>query len=186
MKKSYLERILKARVYDVAVETPLEPARALSGRLGNRLLLKREDLQPIFSFKLRGAYNKMASLPAARLKKGVIAASASYEPAPDGRMATGPLMIAFPPDMVAPGTDSPVKSNRLFMYAYTSAISFGFCSRWNASHFSNGIGIVGLLNEPPSLPPYRQRSNGVRTPYPPGGYCGGPTRIPPGSGIRCS
>ncbi|MGH8570179.1 MAG: pyridoxal-phosphate dependent enzyme, partial [Gammaproteobacteria bacterium] len=76
MSKSYLERILKARVYDVAVETPLEPARALSKRLGNALLLKREDLQPIFSFKLRGAYNKMASLPRARLRKGVIAASA--------------------------------------------------------------------------------------------------------------
>jgi len=76
LSKNYLERILKARVYDVAVETPLEPARALSRRLGNELLLKREDLQPIFSFKLRGAYNKMASLPPARLKKGVIAASA--------------------------------------------------------------------------------------------------------------
>jgi threonine dehydratase len=76
LNKSYLERILKARVYDVAAETPLEPARGLSRRLGNRLLIKREDLQPIFSFKLRGAYNKMASLPAARLRKGVIAASA--------------------------------------------------------------------------------------------------------------
>jgi threonine dehydratase len=74
--KNYLERILKARVYDVAVETPLEQARALSRRLGNTLLLKREDLQPIFSFKLRGAYNKMASLPRARLARGVIAASA--------------------------------------------------------------------------------------------------------------
>jgi len=72
----YLERILKARVYDVASETPLEPARALSKRLGNRVLLKREDLQPIFSFKLRGAYNKMAGLPRARLARGVIAASA--------------------------------------------------------------------------------------------------------------
>ncbi len=77
MKRSdYLERILKARVYDVAAESPLELARALSKRLGNRLLLKREDLQPIFSFKLRGAYNKMASLGRARLAKGVIAASA--------------------------------------------------------------------------------------------------------------
>ena len=76
MNNNYLERILKARVYDVAVETPLEAARGLSKRLGSRLLLKREDLQPIFSFKLRGAYNKMASLPPARLKKGVIAASA--------------------------------------------------------------------------------------------------------------
>src|SRR3954470_15693635 len=75
-RQDYLERILKARVYDVATETPLEPAPALSQRLKNRLLLKREDLQPVFSFKLRGAYNKMASLPRARLAKGVIAASA--------------------------------------------------------------------------------------------------------------
>ena len=77
MKRTdYLERILKARVYDVASETPLEPARALSKRLGNTVLLKREDLQPIFSFKLRGAYNKMAGLSRARLARGVIAASA--------------------------------------------------------------------------------------------------------------
>jgi threonine dehydratase len=76
LTKGYLERILKARVYDVASETPLEPASALSKRLGNRLLLKREDLQPIFSFKLRGAYNKMAGLPRKRLARGVIAASA--------------------------------------------------------------------------------------------------------------
>jgi len=75
-RNDYLERILKARVYDVAMETPLEPARALSARLANRLLIKREDLQPIFSFKLRGAYNKMAALPRARLARGVIAASA--------------------------------------------------------------------------------------------------------------
>ncbi|HYL22966.1 MAG TPA: threonine ammonia-lyase, biosynthetic [Burkholderiales bacterium] len=75
-RTDYLERILKARVYDVAIETPLEPARALSERLQNRLLIKREDLQPVFSFKLRGAYNKMAALPRARLRRGVIAASA--------------------------------------------------------------------------------------------------------------
>jgi threonine dehydratase len=72
----YLERILGARVYDVAVETPLELAPALSARSGHRVLLKREDLQPVFSFKLRGAYNKMARLPAATLARGVIAASA--------------------------------------------------------------------------------------------------------------
>src|SRR5881409_1462435 len=76
MRTDYLERILKARVYDVAQESPLELAPALSKRLGNRLLLKREDLQAVFSFKLRGAYNKMAGLPAARLARGVIAASA--------------------------------------------------------------------------------------------------------------
>jgi threonine dehydratase len=75
-RDGYLERILKARVYDVAVESPLELAPALSRRLKNRLLLKREDLQPVFSFKLRGAYNKMAGLPRSRLAKGVIAASA--------------------------------------------------------------------------------------------------------------
>ncbi len=75
-REDYLERILRARVYDVAIESPLELAPALSRRLGNRLLLKREDLQPVFSFKLRGAYNKMVNLAPGRLKKGVIAASA--------------------------------------------------------------------------------------------------------------
>ena len=76
MNKNYLERILKARVYDVATESPLEPAPLLSRRLGNRLLIKREDLQAVFSFKLRGAYNKMAGLPRKRLARGVITASA--------------------------------------------------------------------------------------------------------------
>ena len=75
-KTDYVERILAARVYDVAIESPLDPAPALSRRTGNRILLKREDAQPVFSFKLRGAYNKMAGLPAASLKRGVIAASA--------------------------------------------------------------------------------------------------------------
>jgi threonine dehydratase len=72
----YLRRILNARVYDVAIESPLELAPDLSRRLGNRLLLKREDLQPVFSFKLRGAYNKMAKLSADELARGVIASSA--------------------------------------------------------------------------------------------------------------
>jgi threonine dehydratase len=72
----YLKRILNARVYDVAIESPLELARNLSARTGNTLLLKREDMQPVFSFKLRGAYNKMAQLTPEQLKRGVIAASA--------------------------------------------------------------------------------------------------------------
>jgi len=76
MPHDYLRRILNARVYDVAIESPLDHAPQLSERLGNRILLKREDLQPVFSFKLRGAYNKMVQLPAAQLKRGVIAASA--------------------------------------------------------------------------------------------------------------
>ena len=72
----YLKKILTARVYDVAVETALEPARALSKRLHNTVLLKREDQQAVHSFKLRGAYNKMAHLTPEQLKKGVICASA--------------------------------------------------------------------------------------------------------------
>ena len=76
MKIDYLERILTARVYDVAIETPLEAAPNLSARLKNNILLKREDMQQVFSFKLRGAFNKMAHLPEAALRRGVIAASA--------------------------------------------------------------------------------------------------------------
>ena len=72
----YLKKILNARVYDVAVETALEVAPDLSRRLHNQVLLKREDQQPVHSFKLRGAYNKMAQLTPAQLKKGVICASA--------------------------------------------------------------------------------------------------------------
>ena len=72
----YLQRILRARVYDVARETPLDPAPNLSRRLGNEVLLKREDLQPVFSFKLRGAYNRMVQLSREELSRGVIASSA--------------------------------------------------------------------------------------------------------------
>jgi threonine ammonia-lyase, biosynthetic, long form len=76
MFKDYVEKIRNARVYDVAKKTPLEPAPGLSARLNNRVLLKREDLQPVFSFKLRGAYNKISQLSTAQREKGVIAASA--------------------------------------------------------------------------------------------------------------
>jgi threonine dehydratase len=72
----YLKRILTARVYEVARETALDPAKALSRRIGNQVLLKREDQQPVFSFKLRGAYNKMAHLAPEALARGVICASA--------------------------------------------------------------------------------------------------------------
>ena len=76
MPGKYVEKILTSHVYDVARETPLELAANLSRRTGNRVWLKREDVQPVFSFKLRGAYNKMAGLSGAVLKKGVVAASA--------------------------------------------------------------------------------------------------------------
>jgi len=74
--KKYLNKILNARVYDVARETPLEDANNMSQRLGNRVLIKREDLQPVFSFKVRGAYNKLIRLSEEDRTKGVIAASA--------------------------------------------------------------------------------------------------------------
>jgi len=76
MSKNYKQSIENSRVYDVAKNTPLEFQANLSARINNRVLLKREDMQPVFSFKLRGAYNKMAHLPADAIKRGVIAASA--------------------------------------------------------------------------------------------------------------
>jgi threonine dehydratase len=72
----YIRKILAARVYDVAIESPLDPMPRLSQRLGSSVYLKREDLQPVFSFKLRGAYNKMAGLPREALERGAICASA--------------------------------------------------------------------------------------------------------------
>ena len=76
MSNDYLKKILTARVYDVAQETPLELANTLSQRIDNRIYFKREDMQSVFSFKLRGAYNKMAHLTPVQLKRGVICASA--------------------------------------------------------------------------------------------------------------
>ncbi len=76
MKESYIKKILQANVYDVAIESPLDFARCLSQKCGNQIWLKREDLQPIFSFKLRGAYNKISKLSAEQKKCGIITASA--------------------------------------------------------------------------------------------------------------
>jgi threonine dehydratase len=102
----YIERILKARVYDVAIESPLDPARLLSRRFGNDIRLKREDLQPVFSFKLRGAYNKIAQLSDAAAKRGVICASA-------GNHAQGVALAAkrrgIPAVIVMPQTTPSIK-----------------------------------------------------------------------------
>lgn len=76
MPQTYLKRILDARIYDLAVETPLDEAPLIGGRIGNRVLLKREDLQPVFSFKVRGAYNKLLKLSGEQRAAGVVAASA--------------------------------------------------------------------------------------------------------------
>jgi threonine dehydratase len=106
MSRSYLERILRARVYDVAVESALEPAARLSRRTGNRVLLKREDQQAVFSFKLRGAYNKIRGLPEAQRRAGVIAASA-------GNHAQGVALagsrLGIPTTIVMPVTTPAIK-----------------------------------------------------------------------------
>ncbi|MGB5104094.1 MAG: threonine ammonia-lyase, biosynthetic [Steroidobacteraceae bacterium] len=106
MQESYIERILKARVYDVAIESPLEPAPRLSRRLVNRVLFKREDLQPVFSFKLRGAYNKIAHLSETVARRGVICASA-------GNHAQGVALAArrrgIPAVIVMPQTTPSIK-----------------------------------------------------------------------------
>ncbi len=99
MPQKYLKKILTARVYDVARETPLDYAPILSRRTGNRVWLKREDEQPVFSFKCRGAYNKMAGLSAAELKKGVVAASAGNHAqgvALAGYRLSAPTLIVMP------------------------------------------------------------------------------------------
>ena len=104
--QSYVEKILRARVYDVAKETPLDFAPKLSHRFGERVLLKREDLQPVFSFKLRGAYNKIASLPPEQAKRGLICASA-------GNHAQGVALAAahlgYPATIVMPRTTPEIK-----------------------------------------------------------------------------
>jgi threonine dehydratase len=106
MNEDYLQRVLKARVYEVAIESPLEPAPRLSRRLGNQVLMKREDLQPVFSFKLRGAYNKIAHLSAATAARGVICASA-------GNHAQGVALAArkrgIPAVIVMPQTTPSIK-----------------------------------------------------------------------------
>jgi len=76
MPQSYLKRILNARIYDLAIETPLDLAPLISDRTENQVLLKREDLQPVFSFKIRGAYNRLLQLNEAQKAGGVVAASA--------------------------------------------------------------------------------------------------------------
>lgn len=108
MKTAYLQKILRARVYDVAIETPLDHAKGLSKRLNNNIWLKREDLQPVFSFKLRGAYNKISSLTQEERDRGVIAASA-------GNHAQGVALasreLGLTAVIVMPKTTPPIKVN---------------------------------------------------------------------------
>jgi len=113
MLEPYVKKILTSRVYDVAVETPLQQARQLSERLGNHILLKREDLQPVHSFKLRGAYNKLAKLNAEERARGVITASA-------GNHAQGVALAAkrlgIKAHIVMPRTTPALKVNNVRAY----------------------------------------------------------------------
>ncbi len=106
MPHNYIRKILAARVYDVAVETPVDEARLLSRRLGNTVLLKREDLQPVFSFKIRGAYNKMAALPPEALARGVVCASAGNHAQGVALSAT---RLGVPATIVMPRTTPRIK-----------------------------------------------------------------------------
>ncbi len=112
---TYVQRILTSRVYDVVKETPLQPAPLLSARLGGQIFFKREDLQPIFSFKLRGAYNRMAHLTPAEKERGVITASA-------GNHAQG---VAFSGQQLGVRT-------LIVMPATTPEIKVAACRRRNA------------------------------------------------------
>src|ERR1700727_2483320 len=106
MQENYVDRILKARVYDVAVETSLEAAPRLSRRLDNHVLFKREDLQPVFSFKIRGAYNKIAQLSPITAQRGVICASAGNHAQ---GVALGARTRAIPAVVVMPLTTPDIK-----------------------------------------------------------------------------
>jgi threonine dehydratase len=106
MLQQYIKRILTARVYDVAIETPIDHAGFLSERLGNKIILKREDLQPVYSFKLRGACNKVMQLSEEERQRGLVAASA-------GNHAQGLALVAqqlgLPCTIVMPNTTPDIK-----------------------------------------------------------------------------
>ena len=106
MLTQLLHDILKSRVYDVALETPLDPALLLSRRLANEILLKREDLQPVFSFKLRGAYNKIAHLREEERARGIITASAGNH---SQGVAFSAKKLGLKATIVMPQTTPPIK-----------------------------------------------------------------------------
>ena len=106
MFDALIKKILSARVYDVATESPVHLAPFLSKRLGRAVFFKREDLQPVYSFKCRGAYNKMVSIPKEILAKGVIAASAGNHAQ---GVALGAQKLKIPAIIVMPTTTPAIK-----------------------------------------------------------------------------
>lgn len=113
MTQKYIKKILDARIYDLVQETPLEEARIMSARLGNRVLLKREDLQPVFSFKIRGAYNKLLNLSEAERSRGVVAASAGNHAQ---GVALGAQHLGIKAIIVMPKTTPSIKVNAVRSY----------------------------------------------------------------------
>jgi len=138
MPDSYIERILKARVYEVAQETPLTLAAALSARLGNQVLLKREDLQPVFSFKLRGAYNKLVSLSPQVRARGVIAASAGNH-AQGVALGAGRLGVAA--TIVMPRTTPGIKVRAVRALGGTAVL----CGDSYDEAYAHAMGLVAEL-----------------------------------------
>ena len=134
MTKKYIEKILTARVYDVADETPLDTAKILSKRQDNQVLLKREDLQSVFSFKLRGAYNRIYQLTRSKDVNGVVAASA-------GNHAQGVALAArefgVPAVIVMPSDAPAIKIDNTALLALSTApfASAGF--EWKEADDSN-------------------------------------------------
>jgi len=121
MTQKYIEKILTARVYDVAIESPLERAKRLTTRLGNQIWLKREDLQPVFSFKLRGAYNKLHQLSLSGNIKGVIAASAGNHAQ---GLALSASKLGVPATIVMPKTTPRIKVDAVKSFG-AKAVLFG-------------------------------------------------------------
>ena len=140
MPKFYLEAIEQARVYDVAIETPLELAPKLSARLHNEVLFKREDLQPVFSFKLRGAYNKIVQLSEAERQRGVICASA-------GNHAQGVALsakkLAIKATIVMPRTTPEIKVKAVESHGAT-VVLFGDSYSDASAHASELCKTTGM------------------------------------------
>lgn len=139
--KQYIKRILDARVYDVARESPLDAAPILSQRFDNAVFLKREDLQPVFSFKLRGAYNKMVNLSSAQRQRGVIAASA-------GNHAQGVALAArklgIKASIVMPKTTPQIKVDAVMSYG-ARVILFGDTYDEASTHAADLVKNKGLV-----------------------------------------
>ena len=116
MPQSYIKRILDARIYDLAIETPLDKAPLMGEKTGNNVLLKREDLQPVFSFKLRGAYNKLLQLSPELRSRGVIAASAGNHAQ---GLAYSAKHLNVPATIVMPQTTPAIKVNAVRRHGAT-------------------------------------------------------------------